>query len=130
MAIYPIIPGQKVSNRNSIPPRAASHASKPASQPAPEKEASADLIDFGDSEIPAAPVPAENPAAAAVARDRTSKDSMEIRQMLNATGHKAPDGPLIDFTGDMKHDLPKTQPPELKRNATSESNDVFFDVES
>jgi hypothetical protein len=45
--------------------------------------------------------------------------------MLNATGHKAPDGPLMDFAADMKHDLPK-----LKRSETQESHDVFFDVES
>lgn len=97
--------------RNVIPPFGS--PSKPAA-----KNESADLIDFGD-DTPAAPVPAGNP----------SKDSAEIKHMLNATGHKAPDGPLIDFAADMKHDLPKA-PGNLKRSGTQESNDVFFDVQS
>lgn len=132
MAIYPILPGQKFSDRNVIPPHTehATSASKPAT-----KETSNDLIDFGPSEDPApavAPVPAENPAVAAAAQNHAGKSSTEIRQLLSSTGQKAPEGPLIDFTTDMKHDLPKTQPAQapLKRSETEESNDAFFDAES
>lgn len=115
-----------------IPPHTehATSASKPAT-----KETSNDLIDFGPSEEPApavAPVPAENPAVAAAAQNHAGKSSTEIRQLLSSTGQKAPEGPLIDFTTDMKHDLPKTQPAQapLKRSETEESNDAFFDAES
>ncbi|KAK9421595.1 putative Oxysterol-binding protein-like protein OBPalpha [Seiridium unicorne] len=132
MAIHPIIPGQKSLERNVIPPPASvghpSTAVQPPAQPAP-----ADLIDFGNNEAPAAaPVPAENPNIAAAAEHRPSKDSTEIRQLLSSTGHKAPEGPLIDFSADMKHTLPQTQPTQpstLKRNETEESNDAFFDAE-
>lgn len=134
MAIYPIIPGQKPSERNVIPPHAPTEHPTSASKPATEK-ASNDLIDFGPSEgsaPAAAPVPAENPAVAAAAQNHSSNSSTEIRQLLANTGQKAPDGPLIDFTTDMKHDLPKTQPAQapLKRSETEESNDQFFDAES
>ncbi|KAI1843354.1 hypothetical protein JX265_007829 [Neoarthrinium moseri] len=129
MAIYPIIPGQKPSDRNFIPPHASAGNPATAGKPA-AADAPADLIDFSHGDQPAAPVPAENPAVAAAAKTEPSKDSTEIRHMLGTTGQKAPDGPLIDFTADMKKDLPKTQPAELKRSETEESNDVFFDVES
>lgn len=136
MAIYPVLPGQKLPERNAIPPHTSTDpqepvkapASTPAEAPA-STPANNDLIDFGESDSPAAPVPAENPAVAAVAEKSPSKDSTEIRQMLNATGQQAPEGPLIDFTSDMKANLPKTHP-ELKRSSTENSNDVFFDVES
>ncbi|KAH8675536.1 hypothetical protein BX600DRAFT_507766 [Xylariales sp. PMI_506] len=71
MAIYPIIPGQKASQANAIPPRSPTSHSGATEKPA-------DLIDFG-----APPAAAEQPG--------------EIQQMLNSTGHQAPDGPLIDF---------------------------------
>jgi hypothetical protein len=134
MAIYPVIPGQKLPERNAIPPRTSTERSRPstAKTPAPKpasEPANNDLIDFGDSDTPAAPVPAENPAIAAAAEKESSKGSAEIRQMLNETGQKAPEGPLIDFTTDMKANLPKTHP-ELKRSSTQDSNDEFFDVES
>lgn len=100
MAIYPIVDGQKLDQRNVIPPHnhgihvngqpSKTDQSKtldqtPAPQPAPPKEpeATADLIDFSE------PV----------------KKKSEIENMLSSTGKPA-DGPLIDFTTEMKQDLP------------------------
>lgn len=79
----------------------------------------ADLIDFGQNDAPAA-------LAAAPAK----KDSKDISGMLQATGREQ-EGPLIDFTGDMKKDLPpiKENPAGLKKGDTAESNDDFFDAE-
>lgn len=100
MAIYPIVDGQKLDQRNVIPPH--NHGSlvngqptktdqskildqTPAVQPAPpnKPEATADLIDFSE------PV----------------KKKSEIESMLSSTGKPA-EGPLIDFTTEMKQDLP------------------------
>ncbi|KAH6648313.1 Oxysterol-binding protein [Truncatella angustata] len=140
MAIYPVIPGQKLSERNAIPPQHRNTA--PAPQVAPE-DAQANLIDFESSEAPApavaptpasapAPVPAEAPAVAAAAQNHPSQDSTEIRQMLSSTGHPTTGGPLIDFTGDVKNALPTTtqptQPSHLRRTETEDSNDAFFDA--
>ena len=54
---------------------------------------------------------------------------------MTSTGKPAPDGPLMNFTEDVKKDLPATTTvqrsvPELKRSETEESNDVFVDAES
>lgn len=132
-AIYPILPGQKASDRNAIPQH-ASAGNPTTTSHSDTHEAPADLIDFSHNEpSAAAPVPAENPAVAAVAQGQPSKDSTEIRNLLSSTGEKAPDGPLLDFTSDMKSDLPKTQPgvhSHLQRTQTEESNDDFFDAQS
>lgn len=132
MAIYPIIPGQKSADRNVIPPHVSGGHTATATKHTAQ-DASADLIDFGQSQAPAAPVPAENPAVAIVAEKKPSQNSTEISQMLSSTGEQAHDGPLIDFTSDMKHNLPtssqSTHPSNLKRSETEESNDAFFDAE-
>ncbi|KAI1376285.1 hypothetical protein F4677DRAFT_445543 [Hypoxylon crocopeplum] len=115
MAIYPIIPGQKPGDWNIPPPNAASGHPHTAAKPAVEDNG-ADLIDFGQNETPA-------PAPAPI---RPSKrDSKDISGMLRSTGRDA-EGPLIDFTGDMKKDLP---PAQLKKSDTAESHDDFFDAE-
>ncbi|KAI1333140.1 Oxysterol-binding protein [Xylariaceae sp. FL0255] len=106
MTIYPILPGQKPNDKNT------KHVSTPAA-PSASKDASGDLIDFGQSDAaPATP----------------AKSSSEISAMLNATGQKANGGPLLDFTTDMKNDLPSTNA-GLKRADTAESNNEFFDAE-
>lgn len=129
MAIYPILPGQKASDRNVIPPHTPARHSATENKPAAQASHN-DLIDFGQNDAsPAAPVLAENTAAKA----STSQNSTEIQDLLATTGHEAAGGPLLDFTKDMKHDLPQTQPstqPQLSRSETEDSNDVFFDVES
>lgn len=117
MAIYPIIPGQKPSDRNIIPPSPSAGKSHTAGHPASEDKKGGDLIDFGPSDPPAAAPP------------QPSSGSKEIASMLKSTGRE-PEGPLIDFTGDMKKDLPAASgAPGLKRGDTTESNDNFFDAQ-
>ncbi|RYP07105.1 hypothetical protein DL764_002737 [Monosporascus ibericus] len=126
MNIYPIVPGQKVSERNFIPPRAHSSSPSTAGRP-PAEDRKADRIDFSASEPGAAPAPV--PAS--------STGKKEVSAMLQATGKGAEEGPLIDFASDMKKDLPPSsqqasqQPqnvPAVKRSETDGSNDAFFDA--
>ncbi|KAI0008797.1 Oxysterol-binding protein [Xylariaceae sp. FL0662B] len=99
LAIYPIMPGQKP--RNIIPPNSNSSAghSKTAKKPAPDDKQD-DLIDFGQNDVPAPK--ADTP--------RSPTGSKDISGLLQSTGHP-PEGPLIDFTGDMKKDLPPAKGP-------------------
>ncbi|KAI0137101.1 hypothetical protein BJ170DRAFT_43952 [Xylariales sp. AK1849] len=130
LAIYPVVPGQKPSQHNFIPPHQSAGSPNTAGKPA-ARDVPADLIDFGHPEPPAH-VPAEHPTAAEVAEKRPGQDSTEIQHMLNSTGQKAPEGPLIDFAADMKKGSPTSghRPADLKRSETEGSNDVFFDVQS
>ncbi|KFA61448.1 hypothetical protein S40285_03404 [Stachybotrys chlorohalonatus IBT 40285] len=104
LAIYPIIPGQKPNPDNAIPPSRKSSkitatapekaaAPPPASAPAPAPQAGAqdDLIDFGQNDAPA---PEPSP-----------KKPDEIETLLSSTGKQA-QGPLMDFTQDVKNNLP------------------------
>ncbi|KAI0102341.1 Oxysterol-binding protein [Hypoxylon sp. NC0597] len=112
LAIYPILPGQKPNEFNIPPPH--THT---AGNSAPENKGG-DLIDFGQNDAPAQSSKKEN-------------DGNEISAMLKSTSRE-PEGPLIDFTGDMKKDLPaqsQNQAPGLKKQDTAESNDNFFDAE-
>lgn len=168
MAIYPILPGQKTTDRNVIPPHNSGERATTTSKPAQE-EVPADLTNLQHSEptpnptapppaaalpptapapaaVPppvaaappaaappapaAAPVPEEIPVVTAVGQEQPSNDSNEIHKLLSMTGQKAPDGPLIDFAGDLKKDLPQSQPAQLHRSQTEDSNDAFFDAES
>lgn len=116
MAIYPIIPGQKHSEWDLPSPTAHSHSQPDATKEA-SQNATADLIDFGQSDGPAPAV---------------RQDSKDIAAMLQSTGQK-PDGPLIDFAGDLKKNLPatpKTPGPNRVRGDTGESNDAFFDAQT
>ena len=143
MAIYPIIDGQKLSQQNVIPPRASAGNPSTASQPAPEDTSSAAAAQPPSvapaSAVPTgtagpngtAAVPVEEPTVAAKAENSDSKQSGTIQHMLEGTGQPKPEGPLMDFTADMKKDLPKSgKPTDLKRSETEESHDEFFDVES
>ncbi|KAH7368979.1 oxysterol-binding protein [Plectosphaerella cucumerina] len=131
-AIYPVIPGQKPSAKNQIPPHNPTPLATPATEP---KEA--ELINFGasnntngvSSEAAPAPTPAPataaapTPAAASAASPEMERsDSKDIQGMLSRTGTQAPDGPLMDFTGDLKKAVP-----ELKRQDTS-GDDSFHDA--
>ncbi|KAI0175978.1 hypothetical protein GGR52DRAFT_538913 [Hypoxylon sp. FL1284] len=119
MAIYPIIPGQKPSDWNIIPPSSSAGNPHTAGHPASEDK-NEDLIDIGQSEQPAVA-----PAAPAAAPSPQRTGSKDIAGMLQSTGCE-PEGPLIDFGNDMKKNLP---PPGLKRGDTAESNDNFFDAQ-
>ncbi|KAK8050224.1 oxysterol-binding protein [Apiospora phragmitis] len=101
MAIYPVVQGQKPSQRNLIPPRASSDLSRTAST---QKK---DLIDVNQShESPASPAAPKEPVIETIAGKHDSKHSDDIKELLEGTGQK-PDGPLIDFAGDLKKELPK-----------------------
>lgn len=111
MAIYPIVKGQKPDQRHVIPPHSPAarpikaHETKPA-----ENHIDDNLIDFADTPAPApvpAPAPAPVPAKPASAEPATKQS--EIQSLLAATGKVAPPNePLIDFTNDLKKDLPPT----------------------
>ncbi|KAI0199093.1 Oxysterol-binding protein [Astrocystis sublimbata] len=135
MAIFPILKGQTANERvtppqNAIPnvaqklaPATASSTQTPAANPTAPTNNGADLIDFGQKDDP---TPA--PAPAPVEPKRISTD---IQNLLESTGQKASNGPLLDFTKDLKNGLPdgKTKAPiALTRGDTTESNDAFFDA--
>ena len=127
MSIYPILEGQ-VAHEAVIPP----HHASPRTTKIPANEEGGDLIDFGqndnDNHTPA-PAPVQTgPPSTKTARHPSS----DIINMLEATGQKA-DGPLLDFSGDLKENLPSAKtnnaPSSMKRADTEESNDAFFDAE-
>lgn len=91
LAIYPIVAGQPMTRRPSIPTQVSSPKSvkKSANQVVEKPREEDSLIDFGNDE-------ASTPAV---------KSPDEIEKMLTATGKPA-DGPLIDFAQDLKKDLP------------------------
>ncbi|KAI1082989.1 Oxysterol-binding protein [Whalleya microplaca] len=114
MAIYPIIPGQKSSEWNMIPPSASAGNPRAAAKPAADD----DLIDFGQND--AAP-----PSGGSTPKAR--KDSKSISGILASTGHKAEGGqPLIDFAGDLKKDLP----PSAAKSPPKTPGTEFFDARS
>ncbi|CAJ2500915.1 Uu.00g037680.m01.CDS01 [Anthostomella pinea] len=131
MGIYPIIPGQNTRERNIVPPNASAGNPKTAGKPASD-DRPGDLIDFGQisQNDDAASAPKLDSKPATNIHD-TSTNANSIHDMLESTGHKS-DGPLIDFTGDMKKDLPpaKGPPPAMKRTETEESSDAFYDAQS
>jgi hypothetical protein len=115
MAIYPVIPGQKPNQRHVIPPHSpTSEANKQLGNIADETEvrenrqpaqpAQDNLIDFSE---PPAQQPISPPAAPVPAPVHVLEPSPnhEISNLLNSTGKPA-EGPLIDFTEDLKKDLP------------------------
>ncbi|KAK3180664.1 Oxysterol-binding protein OBPa [Lecanicillium sp. MT-2017a] len=86
MDIYPVLDSKSASEQ-----RAAS--TKPPSEEAKPADASGggnDLIDFGDSSAPSEP---------------SAPQTKNVENMLAQTGKPA-DGPLLDFSDDMKKDLP------------------------
>ncbi|KAI0483367.1 Oxysterol-binding protein [Xylariaceae sp. FL0804] len=124
MAIYPVIDGQKPSDWNMVPPSASAGNPQTAGKPAAQ-DSTADLIDFGQDDRPEPPPKTDRPAPP------PKVDSTDIHGMLETTGHRAPEGPLIDFTGDLKSNLPPSRGPAsgLTRQDTAESSNTFFDAE-
>ncbi|KAI1499193.1 Oxysterol-binding protein [Biscogniauxia marginata] len=92
MAIYPIVKGQKMSEWDIVPPSSSAGNPRTAGKPA-SNDNEGDLIDFGqiNEPVPASPSNGDH--------------SNNVSKMLESTGRKL-DGPLIDFTGDLKKDLP------------------------
>lgn len=125
MAIYPILQGQ-VAHQRVIPQR---HVS-PETTKNHASEGNGDLVDFGQNDDPV-PAKSEPPTKSEPSTKSEKHNSSEISNLLESTGQKV-DGPLLDFTKDLKKDLPtdKTMEPRtLQRVDTGESNDVFFDTE-
>ncbi|GKT42156.1 oxysterol-binding protein-like protein OBPalpha [Colletotrichum spaethianum] len=134
LAIYPILPGQKPSATNAVTPHRPSAPEAPVEE-APADKAPAvqqqdggkDLIDFGDA--PAATPSAatfsapaiQSPAGEPLATQESRSGSKDIQSMLNQTGSQPAKGPLMDFTTDMKKNVPS-----LNRADTSE--DSFHDA--
>lgn len=85
-AIYPIIDGQQLTAAHSYPQSAPQKAS-------PEEEPKRETTDVTGA--------GQNGEAAAV----PAKSPDEIESMLSATS-KPKEGPLIDFTQELKKDLP------------------------
>lgn len=123
-AIYPIIKGQKSSEQNTIPPHTANRDSAKDLGTETEKKTNhtEDLIDFGSDE----PSNLQAPLQPTTAGPTTAGQSQsEISKLLNKTGEKPSDGPLIDFGADLGEGLPK-----VKRADTAESHDEFHDAQS
>ncbi|KAK0389590.1 hypothetical protein NLU13_3165 [Sarocladium strictum] len=118
LAIYPIIDGQK-AEKEPTPPRSTATGSEedlatgsdaPSHEQANKSQVNSapnDLVDFGQNDAPAETTATEPKHAPA------DKGHDEISKMLNSTGKPA-EGPLLDFTQDLKNDLPsgKAQPKE------------------
>lgn len=113
MAIYPVIKGQQLDQRNAIPPRAS--LSEPRALP---NEASGDLIDFGDDgSAPQQPLgnqPSLDP----------HRSTAPVRETPSTNSRRAQEGSLIDFHEDMKKNLPGG----IKRTESADSDDEFVDA--
>lgn len=103
MAIYPVIAGQKPNQRHVIPPHSPSaetskqlgHLDDETEGHTSQPPAEDNLIDFGEVSV-------QHPVVPAVPQ---LTPNHEIASLLNSTGKPA-EGPLIDFTDDLKKDLP------------------------
>lgn len=129
MSIYPVIPGQRTSDWNIIPPGGHLHphpqaAEKQAQASAPQGETQ-DLIDFGQNDTNTQAQTTHNAPASPPLNKTGSK---EIATILQSTGQKAEDGPLLDFTSDLMNDLPPAKG-NLRKEDTADSNNTFFDAE-
>ncbi len=130
LAVTPILRGQKSNEKLVIPTYQSQQQWQPQQEP---KQASADLIDFGQNESsqPAREAKAEMPNLPSDLQAAQTKNGgqsqKEMEQMLASTntargGHNQ--GPLADFHDDVHNSLPKVT---LKRSDTSE--DEFVDAE-
>lgn len=105
-------------------PTTMSQVHSPTTGKSPSENKGGDLVDFGQNDDAVAPQ-AERPTT------MEKQPSSDIPNLLEATGRKV-DGPLLDFTADLKRDLPSQKaagPAQIKRSDTEESNDAFFDAE-
>jgi hypothetical protein len=136
LAVTPILPGQKSTEKNPIPKRnpsivsttSPSKAAPPAAAPAPPPAQENDLIDFGQNDTPTqpqVPIPADLKAAQTEDGGQKQKD---LERTLRSTSNERGQGGLIDFHGDMKAALPEAH--KLQRQDTdTQSLDEFHDAE-
>jgi hypothetical protein len=102
MAIYPIVDGQKSVFEDSKPdPIIQQQPVAAATNDVPRQPSQEDLVDFGQNEVPVTK-PADTPV------ESPQRTPDEIEKLLSKTGKPA-EGPLIDFTQDLKKDLPSSQ---------------------
>ena len=124
MAIYPIVKGQKFEPKNVIPPRAS--LSDPAARPLTLISKDDDLINFSEDQPSTVDKTAETrtlehkPAGPKPPLDPSHESTVEIQELLAATGERKKEGPLIDFHNDLKKDLPVGGP---CRSNTDDSHD-------
>lgn len=115
LSIHPILSGQKTSSGNTIPSKPAeSHPAESKAAPAraaPATTTRDDLIDCGTThDGPAETSQATRPAATV---NPTVESTGEISGLLKATGKPA-NGPLLDFSQDMKKDIPEIREPGVE----------------
>lgn len=127
MAIYPVIKGQKPKQQNVIPPR-ASHSGP--STPSKDSHNGEGNLTGSAHESPAPHQPPLKEEAQPSSESRPPLDpahssTAEVQELLASTGKRAQGGPLIDFHGDMKKDLPNS----AKRTDSIGSEDNFVDAE-
>lgn len=118
LSIYPILSGHQASGGNINSPKTTESQaaeSKAAPTPAPTSAAPAtstrdDLIDFGNNDAPAEPSQPHRPAAVV---NPAVESTGEISGLLKATGKPA-DGPLLNFTQDLKTSIPEIRQSEVE----------------
>jgi len=121
LAVTPILRGQKSNEKNPIPPPhtrsesyTSNHAAPASENQQPQPSQGNDLIDFGQSDgtpstnaatpIPAYQAPTDLQAAQTVNGGQQQKD---LENALRSTSKERTNGgALIDFSDDLKRDLP------------------------
>ncbi|PVH88320.1 hypothetical protein DL98DRAFT_509032 [Cadophora sp. DSE1049] len=151
LAVTPILRGQKSNEKNPIPPPhtrsesfTSTHAASASSENQPPQPSHTnDLIDFGQSDgtpstnaatpIPAYQAPADLQAAQTVNGGQQQKD---LEKTLRSTSKERTNGgALIDFSDDLKRDLPtvdangKKLAPLKREDTDTQSLDEFVDAE-
>ncbi|KAG5976224.1 hypothetical protein E4U55_007422 [Claviceps digitariae] len=92
LSIYPVVSGQKLDGDLVIPSRKESSLT----------EAEGRLIDSGSNDAP-------GPVSAAAPVEAKEQPNNEIAHLLQSTGKPAEGGRLLDFTEEMKKDLPNAE---------------------
>ncbi|TGO69433.1 hypothetical protein BOTNAR_0011g00500 [Botryotinia narcissicola] len=150
LAVYPILPGQKFTEKNRIPPQHHQHteqadplpptipvAAAPVSIPSQEKDKE-NLIDLGresPAPVQSQHVPADLLAAQTQNNGQQQKDLERILQSTS-TVQGQNQGPLIDFHDDLRKDLPAATDTQgtatstlYRKDTDTQSVDEFVDAE-
>lgn len=154
LAVYPILPGQKSTEKNHIPPQHHQHTEQanpiptpapvPAVAPAapatllPQEKDKENLIDLrSDSPAPAQSqhVPADLQAAQAQHNGQQQKN-LERTLQSTSTAQGQTQGSLIDFQDDLRKDLPAATDAQgtatsalYRQDTDTHSVDEFVDAE-
>ncbi|QSZ31241.1 hypothetical protein DSL72_000804 [Monilinia vaccinii-corymbosi] len=140
LAVYPILPGQKCTEKNHIPPQHHQHIeqAKPVPEPVqaaapvslhPQEKDKENLTDFSsDSPVPAQyqQIPVDLHAAQTPNNDQQQKDLERILQSTS-TVQGQHQSSLINFHDDLKKDLPVAT--DTRRDTDTQSLDEFVDAE-